>query len=80
VASDITIRIQSFLQQRFQDHTFEPDEEIFGTGRVNSLFAMQLVLFVEKEFGVQVGDEDLSLENFRTIRAMDRMVSRKRAA
>jgi acyl carrier protein len=41
---------------------------------------MQLVNFVEKEFGVTVADEDLDLDNFRTLAAMDALVERKRAA
>ena len=41
---------------------------------------MQLVAFVEKEFGVAVGDEDLDLDNFRTINAIAALVARKRGA
>ena len=31
---------------------------------------MQLVAFVEKEFGITVADEDLDLDNFRTVDAI----------
>ena len=56
---------------------FEDDEDIFETGLVNSLFAMQLVMFVEKEFGIEVADDDLSLDNFRTVNAMSQLVRGK---
>ncbi len=38
---------------------------------------MQLVAFVEKEFGIRVGDEDLDLDNFRSIQAISNLVARK---
>jgi phosphopantetheine binding protein len=45
--------------------------------QANSLLAMQLVAFVEKEFGLAVEDEDLDLDNFRSIRAIADFVARK---
>ena len=39
---------------------------------------MELVAFVEKEFGIKVGDEDLKLDNFRSIDAMTKLVMRQR--
>jgi methoxymalonate biosynthesis acyl carrier protein len=44
---------------------------------VNSMFAMQLVLFVEQEFNISVENEDLELDNFRTINAITNLVERK---
>ena len=77
MTTEIVPRIQAYFRQRFQNYEFGEDEDIFGTGLVNSLAAMQLVLFVEKEFGIEIGDDDLSLDNFRTIRAMEQLISSK---
>jgi methoxymalonate biosynthesis acyl carrier protein len=55
-----------------------PEDPIFGSGLANSLFAMQLVLFVEHEFGITVENEDLELSNFETIGSVTRLVARKR--
>ncbi len=73
-------RIKSFLSRFFRQHDLQPDEDIFALGFVNSLLAMQLVNFVEKEFGVTIEDEDLDLANFRTLAAIDALVERKLAA
>lgn len=54
-----------------------PDDPIFGSGLANSLFAMQLVLFVESEFGIAVENEDLELSNFETVGAIAGLVARK---
>lgn len=72
--AETVAKIQAFLRKRFQNYEFADDEDIFGTGVVNSLFAMQLVMFVEKEFGIEVGDDDLTLDNFRTVNAMAQLV------
>jgi acyl carrier protein len=78
--TDVQTRIKTFLSRFFRQHDLQPDEDIFALGFVNSLLAMQLVAFVEKEFGVTVADEGLDLDNFRTLAAMDALVARKRAA
>lgn len=73
-------KIKEFLSRFFKGHDLQPEEDIFALGFVNSLLAMQLVAFVEKEFGVSVGDEDLDLDNFRSIQAIADFVGRKRGA
>lgn len=77
--NDVQTRIKAFLSRFFRQHDLQPDEDIFALGFVNSLLAMQLVNFVEKEFGVTIEDEDLDLANFRTLAAIDALVVRKRA-
>lgn len=72
-------QIKEFLSRFFKNHDLQPEEDIFALGFVNSLLAMQLVAFVEKEFGVRVEDEDLDLDNFRTIQAISNLVARKKA-
>jgi acyl carrier protein len=75
---DVEARIGEFLSHFFRNRQLEDDEDLFELGFVNSLLAMQLVLFVEKEFSVTVGSDDLDLDNFRSIRAISHLVARKR--
>jgi methoxymalonate biosynthesis acyl carrier protein len=70
-------KIKEFLSRFFKNHDLQPEEDIFALGFVNSLLAMQLVAFVEKEFGVRVEDQDLDLDNFRSIQAISNLVGRK---
>ncbi|HEX6289934.1 MAG TPA: phosphopantetheine-binding protein [Herpetosiphonaceae bacterium] len=70
-------KIRDFLNRHFQNHTFEDDEDIFASNFVNSLFAMQLVLFVEQEFRITIDNEDLDIDNFRTISTIAAFVERK---
>ncbi|MEV5176578.1 phosphopantetheine-binding protein [Streptomyces flaveolus] len=72
--------IRGFLGRFFGEHPLADDDDIFATGLVNSLFVMQLVLFVEGEFGMTVADEDLEMENFQSIDAIDALVRRRAGA
>lgn len=71
-------KIREFLSRFFRSRQVGDDEDIFALGFVNSLLAMQLVQFLEKEFSITVEDDDLDLDNFRTIDAMAALVARKK--
>jgi acyl carrier protein len=73
-------RIKTFVARFSRNHDLEDDADIFAMGFVNSLFAMQLVLFLEKEFIIKIENKDLDFENFRTINAMVGLVERKVAS
>jgi len=73
-------KIKDFLSTYLRNHDPGDDQDIFALGLVNSLFAMQLVSFVEKEFGITVEPEDLEIENFNTINAIAALVERKAGA
>ena len=77
-ASDNAPVISEFLLRHVRKDQIRPDEDIFAAGYVNSLFALQLIAFVEKTFSIRVDDEDLELANFRSIAAIDEFVERKR--
>jgi acyl carrier protein len=70
-------KIKEFLSRFFKNHDLQPAEDIFALGFVNSLLAMQLVAFVEKEFAIRVEDTDLDLDNFRSIQAIGNLVAKK---
>lgn len=72
---DTKARIRSFIGSRWPGELHD-DDDIFEAGVVNSLFAMQLVLFVEEEFAIQVGNEDLERDNFRTVNSISGLVER----
>jgi acyl carrier protein len=76
-ATETATRIKGFLAQVVPDHEVRDDEDIFAAGYVNSLFAMQIMLFIEKEFQITIEDADMEIENFRTVGAMTNLVERK---
>ena len=70
-------RLKDFFRKNFKNYDIQAEEEIFSLGFVNSLFAVQLVEFVETEFGIEIDADDLDIENFRTLNALVGLVSRK---
>lgn len=73
-------KIREFIQRHVRGHELTDGEDIFASGFVNSMFAMQLVQFVETTFGVAVENEDLEIDNFRSVDAITALVERKTAA
>ncbi len=74
---DVMGRVRDYLGQFISTPDIGPDENLFSSGMVNSLFAMQLVLFVEKEFNIMVTNEDLDLENFKSLNAIVGFIENK---
>lgn len=72
-------KVRTFLNRFFRKHELTDDEDIFALGFVNSLFAMQLVMFLEKEFTIRIENKDLDLNNFRTINSIAGFISQKLA-
>lgn len=77
---DSRVRVKAFFGHFFHDLDLQDDQDIFDMGFVNSLFAMQLVLFVEKEFDITIENDDLDMDNFRTVNAIARLVERKKVS
>ncbi|HEX8353171.1 MAG TPA: acyl carrier protein [Pyrinomonadaceae bacterium] len=73
-------KIKQFLSKLVRNHDLKDDEDIFALGFINSLAALQLVNFLEKEFGVSIEDEDLDFSNFSTLNNMDALLESKLAA
>lgn len=71
-------KIKQFLSRFFRKHELADDEDIFSLGFVNSLFAMQLVMFLEKEFLIKIDNKDMDLNNFGTINSIASLVESKR--
>ncbi len=76
---EVKIEIRQFLARFCKGCDLKDDADIFSAGFVNSLFAMQLVLFVERTFQIRVDNEDLDINNFRSINALANLIERKTA-
>lgn len=70
-------KIRGFLSRFFRAHDLKDDEDMFSLGFVNSLFAMQLVMFIEDEFNIKIDDDDLEPDTFRTINNMMTLIENK---
>lgn len=73
-------QILAFVRDRYPQADISEAQDIFSLGFVNSLFAMELVMFIEKTFAVTIPNDELRIDNFRTANAMAELVSRLAAA
>jgi methoxymalonate biosynthesis acyl carrier protein len=71
VRSKIGAYVRSGLAVEIEDK-----DDIFDLGLVDSLFALQLVNFVEQAFEISVDGADLDISNFCSIDALTNFVSR----
>ncbi|HVI45630.1 MAG TPA: acyl carrier protein [Chitinophaga sp.] len=71
--------IREFLQKRIgSEIRFADEEDIFKLGLVNSLFALELVVFLENSFSIAVENEDLNLQNFNTVDNLEAFIQKKK--
>jgi len=72
--------IRSFLRRYLNHEEIDDTADIFASGFVDSMFAMQLVQFLESEFDVTVEDQDLQIENFNTVNNMAAFIDAKKTS
>ncbi len=80
MSPEIRAEIRNFIAGKFPGIDFADSDDIFALGFATSLFAMQLVMFVEKSFGLEVSNEDLEMSNFRSVDALVALVERSLTA
>lgn len=78
--STIATDICEFIQRKHRTAELDESTDIFALGFVTSLFAMQLVMFIENRFGIRIPNEELTLDNLRTVAAMTDLVERQLGA
>src|SRR5213592_248819 len=71
--------VRNFINNSINIDGLGDDENLFESGIVNSLFAVQLMTFVERSFGIEIGMEDLDVENFKSVSATAAFINRKSA-
>lgn len=70
-------KIREFLGTFINESSVADNDNIFESGLLNSLFAMQLVSFVEDEFEISIGNEELDIDNFKDINSIVAFINSK---
>lgn len=70
-------RIRAFIVDTFFVEDFEDDASFLRTGIVDSMGMMQLVAFLEQEFGIAVADSELVPENLDSLDRVAAFVAHK---
>jgi len=76
-------RVRAFVMERFPAaaaRRMTDDDSLLDSGVIDSLAVLDLATFIEREFGVQLADDELTAENFDSIATLSRFLAAKRAA
>ena len=76
---DVTGTIRGWLREHVTgDRDVADDEELISAGVLTSLQTVELVLFLDQHFGIDITDDEFVEENFNTVDAIARLVASKR--
>ncbi|MBR5270573.1 MAG: acyl carrier protein [Clostridia bacterium] len=67
-------RVMNFFIEK--GHKIEADTDLFKGGYVNSLFALEVVMYLEKEFGIKLKNKDITEKNFKTVKTITQTVEK----
>jgi acyl carrier protein len=72
---DVRDTIHGFIRDEvgLSDDDMRDDIPLLG-GLVDSLELMKLISFIEEEFDIALSDDDITIEHFRTIGTVERLV------
>jgi acyl carrier protein len=74
----ISDKIKRFLGQQFPaTKNVGTEDPLLKNGLIDSLGILDVVTFLEKEFGFTVTDEELLPENFESVRSLSNFVQQK---
>lgn len=71
--------LEGYILQNVGMETIDHDLNVFEEGLVSSLFAIELMTFLEKNFDIEVTMDDLDLDNFKSINSIKAFLSTKHA-
>ena len=60
-------RVGTILRDRLYIDVSDADTNLIETGLIDSIALVELLMALEEEFDVELADEDLDLEDFRSI-------------
>ena len=81
-ATDIEREIRGFLIKTFlfgRDEQLRDSDSLLGNV-IDSTGALELVVFLQERFGINVDDEDVIPDNFDSVKSVVRYVVKKRGS
>lgn len=74
-------KLRAFIANRFPlvaARKIGDDDSLLESGVVDSLGILELVTYLDTEFGIQLADDELSPENFGSVNRISRFLVSKR--
>lgn len=77
---DTREKIMEFFKSRGKSDELGYDTDLFKGGYINSLFALEMVLYLEQTFKIKIKNKEITEKNFRTINNIAEVVERSKQA
>jgi acyl carrier protein len=81
--SKIIARVRDFVQENFlymhSNFHLADDDRLLDKGVIDSMSIVEMISFIESEFGVNAREEEISDANFGSLAGIARFVSEKRS-
>ena len=61
-----------------QEVDLTPDDDLLGSGLVDSMGMMRLIGHIEEVLGITIPPQDMVIENFMTVQAIDNYIVRRK--
>lgn len=58
-----------------KDKGLDIDDSLLDSGIVDSLGTLEIVQYLESEFGIEISDEDMVADHFESVRSISRLVT-----
>jgi|WetSurMetagenome_2_1015567.scaffolds.fasta_scaffold543583_2 acyl carrier protein len=78
--AEISRTVSSFISKNFlfDEHLHVTDDQsLLGTSVLDSTGVLELITFLETEYGVKFNDDELTAENFDSLARIRSIISRK---
>jgi len=83
---DAVSKLKGFLSQEISDSLrpsikeVDVDQDLLEDGIIDSMLLLKLVSFVEETFSVKIFDEDITKDNFKSLRSIENLILRKQTS
>ncbi len=77
---NITAFIQEEILNNKGNVEIAPDDDLLTSGLLDSLAIMKLIQHIEKSYNLTIPPEDMTIENFISIEAMEEYLTTRKSA
>ncbi|MFZ0708060.1 MAG: acyl carrier protein [Candidatus Korobacteraceae bacterium] len=77
---EVLSRIRSFISQTFplaRRRKLTDDDNLLTSGVIDSLGVLEIVTLLQQEYSLEVNDEELTPENFESVRSIAQFVNQR---
>ena len=66
-------KITAFIEKHLLESAIEigPEDDLLNTGLLDSIGVIKLIAYIEEEFGIAVPPEEMVIENFISVQAIE---------